>query len=649
MLRQSGNQDVKLKKSSFQFLLEEATDPFQIITTDSILVYANVAWYRLLGYEADEVLNRSFFDVIEPAEYDRCQTTLQSLKSLQAANNYCELRTILLTKTNQWVDVHGKVVLQDSPHNGFEFWILWYEYSEPLTEELKACEIQLQQAHFELIQCKLIEEQLWDSEARFQRLISHLPGVIYRFESSNQETQKFTYISPGSLDLYELPSAAIVQDATLMLRMIHPEDKQSFRESVETASRLQQDWLWEGRIVTPSEQVKWLQCRSRPEVQQNGIVIWDGLVIDITDRKQAELELQESEALFRAIFDQAAVGINRVDLAGHFLQANQCFCDMIGYSESELQQLFVQEITHPDDWAVHEPLMQELARGEVSTYALEKRLIHKDGRIKWIHISVSLVRDDQGKPIFDVGVVQDIDDRKHAEVEIINALEKERELNQLKSRFIAIVSHEFRTPLTTIVSSADILQNFEVSELDRQKFLHQILNASYHMNSLLSDVVFLNKSGRDEIIIEPAIQDLRRLCKKIVRELVFVCPDNPLHFKAGEDECWIHVDEKLVRQILSNLISNAAKYSNPGSPVTVDLIRTDDKAQITVQDQGRGIPLEDQPLIFEFFHRAKNTGTIQGTGLGLAIVKRCVDLCRGEIVFESQIGKGSQFTVILPI
>jgi PAS domain S-box-containing protein len=574
------------------------------------------------------------------------------------------LHTILLTKAGQPIPVLGKVIIQVSNLVGLEFWIVWHlkqnhkVIREPRTNSqvlphppiqlqktLLQYQLQLRQAHTELLQCQLIEQQLWDSEARFQRLTSHLPGVIYRFERSTLGRRYFTYISAGSLDLYELSPNTIIENSSAIWYLVHPEDRSSLIASIRSSEQVLEDWLWEGRIVTPSGQLKWIQGQARPQAQPEGHIIWDGLIIDITQRKQALLELEASEARFRAIFDQAAVGMNRVDLSGRFLQANQRFRQMLGYSSQELQQLTIQEITHPDDWQAHLPLMQQLSCGKISFYSLEKRLICQDGRIQWINLSVSLVRDSQGKPLFDIGIVEDINDRKQAEAKIIEALAKERELNQIKSHFIRIVSHEFRTPLTTIISSADILENLTLTEQECKKFLQQIINASYQMNTLISDMVFLEKSGTEQISLNPIALNLKHFCERVHAELALAYPQTPLSFAIKGPEATLQIDEQLLRKILLNLISNAVKYSAPQAPVQVTLTQSPTQISFQVKDQGQGIPPKDCPLIFDLFHRAKNIGTVAGTGLGLAIVKRCVELCDGEITFESTEGQGSTFTV----
>ncbi len=275
--------------------------------------------------------------------------------------------------------------------------------------------------------------------------------------------------------------------------------------------------------------------------------------------------------------------------------------------------------------------------------------------------------------------------RKQAEGEVRKALVREKELTELKSRFISMTSHEFRTPLTTILSSAELLEHYTHKWTDEKKLthLHRIQTAVKHMTKLLNDVLILGKADAGKLQFNPVPLDLENFCRNLVEELqlndtnqhgiTFTCSQGNGNFQvgvrgrerereqgtegAGEVSANLGsnaspphpcMDEKLLRQILENLLSNAIKYSPPGSTVEFKLTGFPNHAVFQIQDRGMGIPSEDQKRLFETFHRASNVGTISGTGLGLAIVKRCVDIHQGQIAMESEVGIGTTFTVTLP-
>lgn len=258
-------------------------------------------------------------------------------------------------------------------------------------------------------------------------------------------------------------------------------------------------------------------------------------------------------------------------------------------------------------------------------------------------------------------IVRDITDRKRAELEAYNALIKERRLGELKSRFVAMTSHEFRTPLATIQSSAELLENYRqrLSEEKQQLHLRRIQTSVEQMILMLNDLLIMEEAEATKLEFQPTPLDLVKFCRNLVEELqlsaqnqntiIFIhqgnCPEGNQEFSHSLPL----LDEKLLRRIFSNLLSNALKYSPNNSTIKFNLTCINNQAVFQIQDWGIGIPPEDQIHLFEPFHRANNVGRIQGTGLGLAIVKQCVDLHKGEITVISAIGEGSTFTVTLPL
>jgi signal transduction histidine kinase len=214
-----------------------------------------------------------------------------------------------------------------------------------------------------------------------------------------------------------------------------------------------------------------------------------------------------------------------------------------------------------------------------------------------------------------------------------------------------MASHEFRTPLTTIVSSADLLEYRMDRMTDEQKRKHfrKVQDSARHMTQLLDDVLTIGKADAGWLEIRPAPLDLRVLCEDVLEEIQLdVRPGLSIRF-TSEGACGgVIADEKLMRNILSNLLSNAVKYSPHGGTVHLDLHCGGEDITIRVQDEGIGVPEKDQPRLFESFHRAENVGAIKGTGLGLAIVKRAVGLHGGTVRFTSEEGIGTTFTVVIP-
>ncbi len=225
-------------------------------------------------------------------------------------------------------------------------------------------------------------------------------------------------------------------------------------------------------------------------------------------------------------------------------------------------------------------------------------------------------------------------------------------INELKSRFISVASHEFRNPLHIIVAYAQMLyRGGEKLTSDKKKQLFTRIKASSNkMTATLDDVLTLTKGELREQKCNLQLLDLPELCSQLISEMqIATATHHEINFTIQGEYTSCYLDENLIRQILTNLFSNAIKYSSLDAPVDFDLIFQDAEIIFKIKDSGIGIPLKDQSQLFESFRRASNVGEIPGTGLGLAIVKQSVELHGGTIAVDSEVGIGTTFTVILPL
>ncbi len=243
-----------------------------------------------------------------------------------------------------------------------------------------------------------------------------------------------------------------------------------------------------------------------------------------------------------------------------------------------------------------------------------------------------------------------ITERKLAEAEIYKSLAKERELVELKSSFISMTSHEFRTPLATILSATELLQYYapKLSKDEKRELFRQIETAISRMTQLLEDLLTINKAEAGKMNFKPAPFNLEKFCRHLVAEMQMQTNKHEISFAHSGNCTNVMMDEKLLRHIFSNLLANAIKYSPDAGVIEFKLTCENGEAIFQVKDSGIGIPLEDRQKLFESFHRASNVGTIPGTGLGLSIVKKMVDLHDGSINLKSEVGAGTTFTVTIP-
>lgn len=246
------------------------------------------------------------------------------------------------------------------------------------------------------------------------------------------------------------------------------------------------------------------------------------------------------------------------------------------------------------------------------------------------------------------------------------SLKHERELSQMKTDFISVVSHEFRTPLTTIQSASELLEYYEWTKEEKVEQLHQIQSEVKHMTALMEDVLFLSRSNTNKAKLNLTKFDLLSFISQLLRQMqrtfaqeytlnssIYISSSNTsienLHFQNDLPTLIVKMDEKLLRQILTNLLTNAIKYSPQNKIVDFQLTVEQDQVVFVISDHGIGIPDEDLEHLFGAFHRGKNVGILPGTGLGLSIVKNCIDIHDGSISVESQLDIGTKFTVVLPI
>ena len=239
---------------------------------------------------------------------------------------------------------------------------------------------------------------------------------------------------------------------------------------------------------------------------------------------------------------------------------------------------------------------------------------------------------------------------EQSQTELHEALDKEKMLNEIKSRFVSMASHEFRTPLSAVLSSASLISKYtkEDDQEKRDKHINRIKDSVKHLNDILEDFLSLGRLDEGRINADPTEFNLREMIDETLAEVkVVLKPGQKFNLKyEGEEK--INADKKLLRNILINLISNAAKFSEEDSPITISAKSENEINTITVADKGLGISTKDQEHLFTMFYRASNVTNIQGTGLGLHIVKRYLDLINGTVNLQSILGKGTSITITFP-
>lgn len=365
-----------------------------------------------------------------------------------------------------------------------------------------------------------------------------------------------------------------------------------------------------------------------------------GVAIDRSQLQAMEQALRMSEAQFRIAFDTAPQGMALVSLEGRFIEVNRTLCTMLKYERETLLASDFQTLTHPDDLALDLDLIGQLIRDEIPQYQLTKRYFTRDDKMLWGLLSVSLVRDTRQRPQYFVAQIQDITEQ--------------RQLDRLKSEFVAVVSHELRTPLTSIKGALGLINGGVLGTVpdSMNEMLGLAQRNTERLGQLVDDLLDWEKLAADRLVFDFQVLDLRALLEDALATNQGYADSYGVRLVLGGDaRVSVEVDSLRFGQVMANLLSNAIKFSPPGETVTVGYHVEDDSARIEVVDRGPGVPEAFHRRLFQHFAQAEsgNTRRQGGTGLGLAISKQLVEHMRGDIGFDSVTGQGARFWFSLPV
>ena len=378
-------------------------------------------------------------------------------------------------------------------------------------------------------------------------------------------------------------------------------------------------------------------------------------VEDITERRTAEIAALTSEKRFRSAMRHSPVGMALVSPDGHFLEVNDALCQLLGQSEKEILQTTFQALTHADDLEADLHHVRQMLAGEISSYRMEKRYLHKDGHFIWAILGVSLIKKEDGSPDYFISQIMDITEQKRAEEDRI-ARQAAEEASRQKSLFLSNMSHEIRTPMNAILGFAQILEQDPSLNPRQTEQVRSIRRSGDHLLNLINDILDISRIEAGRVELRPTVFHLGDSLETIEMMFRSRAEAKKLQLLMERDArlpAYVRGDEDKLRQILVNLIGNAVKFTEIGGisirvrsePVTA---QTEEdgrtlRLEFEVEDSGPGIPKSDQEMIFEAFDQAEAGVKAGGTGLGLAISRRLVEMMGGKLTVESVEGKGSCF------
>ncbi|MGZ5129439.1 MAG: sensor histidine kinase [Actinomycetota bacterium] len=492
--------------------------------------------------------------------------------------------------------------------------------------------------------------ELLDTEARYRTLIEQLPAIVYS-EDVESDRLRLVYVNPRVQELLGITPEEWIADAGVWFRMIHPDDLDRVRHENERTEATGEPFSIEYRMIARDGRVVWfrdeavLVCDEADGTPR----YWQGVMIDITDRKVAETQLAEAEARFRALVEQTPTitYIDALEGPASTIYISPQTTTILGYSPQDWYD-------DPNLWStiVHPEDRERTASPDPDLADAVYRLVARDGRVVWVHDQARLITDDAGEPMYWQGVLVDITEQKRAEaLEADLASERQtahelREADELKNTFLQAVAHDLRSPLTAILGLSGTLERDEI-DLDRddtRDFARRITANAQRMDRLVADMLDLERLAGG--VLRPVLLPLD--VGALVREMA-VSSGLATHRRLDLETpgVTIHADRAMVERIVDNLLTNTAKHTPEEARIWVRVEPLDGGAVVVVEDDGPGVPAEDRDAIFEPFRQGSVPDRSTGVGVGLALVARFAALHGGRAWVEEREGGGASFHVFL--
>ena len=748
--------EAELRKSEANLfkIIDTSPIPKTICDEHENIIFTNRSFTKLFGYTQKDIPTLADWGLkaypdSTYREWVKTSCTQNLEKALLKETDIEPLEVVIQSKDGSQLSVISTVSVFQSSTSAKNLLITFVDITERKNLESKL-----------ILNYKFLED-----------LSNNIPGFIYQFQLFLDGRSCLPYVSRGIIDIFGIPPEKVVSDAFPIFSLIHPEDSETLKLSIQESSNTLHDWHFEFRIVTAQNKIKWIHAQSKPEKQNDGSIIWNGYATDITELKDVSLK-------FEALLDLASDGVHILDEDGNVVQFSRSFANMLGYTYEETARLNVMDwdamipkeklisavrevsksprvfetlhrrkdgtiidveinarrleisgkqliyassrditqrklrdkeieyqrlrlsniiegthvgtwewnvqtgevifnqrwaeiigytldelsptsietwlkFAHPDDLKQSEALLNDHFSGKISYYECEARMHHKAGHWIWVldRGRVSSWTDD-GKPLMMFGTHQDITDRKERETMLIQARQQAEAASIAKTRFLAMMSHEIRTPMNAVLGMAYLLSKTPLDS-HQSAYLRNIEGSSNILLGVINDILDYSKIEANKIELDNIPFDLNSILKnlsamasiaakdKAIDVLIYVAPNVPRHFTG---------DPLRLSQIFVNLTNNAIKFTDQGEVIIrITIENTEDSETVilafSVTDSGIGMTSEQMEGLFKAFSQADSSITRRfgGTGLGLSISHRLAQQMNGDIVAESQYGKGSQF------
>lgn len=496
-----------------------------------------------------------------------------------------------------------------------------------------------------------IEQSLFESERKFRFISENVSDFI----SIHDADGRYTYASPAVKSILGFTPEDIPGKS--LFEFVHPEDVAAVMENgIAPVVLHKKETQVRYRLRNNNEEYRWVETYSKPILDSAGNT--SSIICstrDITERVIAENKIRTSEERYRLLSENSNDVVAIYNLKGEFIYVSPSCETVLGYNAEELLQkpIVTMLVKNDEDKMYVTNKILGLSIDQIPRKFTHK--VHtKTGEEKVLEVWI--------KPIFKNGTIdsiqsasRDVTERESLLKELKQSLEKERELNELRTMFVSTASHQFRTPLTVIQSGVEIMEMYvENLTEDKQKpFKKQFTKIQAEverLQSLMNDVLLLGRANADRTPFKPETADLVAFCTNIAEEKYnpTVANDRKINISITGKPVVVDFDPKLLGHAIENIISNGFKYSEEGN-ILLNIHFLTDVVEIAITDYGIGIPEEDQKNLFQPFYRATNTDDFDGTGLGLSVVKEFIEQHKGNIFVKSQLNKGTTITIQIPV
>lgn len=624
---------VKASENRYRDLVESIKEVMFKIDLSNRWKFVNKAWTEITGYTQEETLGKRITDFIPEDDYHKYMHWFRELSKDPSLKVNDEIRFIDKKGNTLLIDFSASALINQTD-NSFE--ILGIAQN--------------------ITQIKAIEAELEQSKQLLEQIISSIDEVIWSFDILED---KLTYISPSCERLTEVKDTVFYANPNAWYDLIDKSYAEQLIQSdlsLHSGDKKARDIIYP--ILVGNNKVKWLRDQAKVVLNDNGQPSRiDGVSTDITELMEADQKLKHSEEKYRLISESIQDIISVLDLDGNITYISPSSVKVTGYKYEDLINNNFFKVIHPEDVKrVFRFLRNTVNRPESDSILF--RFVKANGQVIWMETVVSLFQTTADGKVLIQASSRDVTARKQAEIELTKALAKEKELGELKSRFVSMASHEFRTPLSTIRVGAELIKMFidkdtnKLSAKTEHKVtdkVNEILIDVDRISDLMTDILTMGKVEASRVPFNPSIVTMVEFIEEYLHfEAPRIFHARKYNYVNEALYTQINIDRKLMKQVLQNALSNAVKYSPADTVVDIKIVEDQGKVSIVVTDYGIGIPEKDLPFVFESFFRAANAENIPGTGLGMPIIRLFTEMNRGEVSIVSEQNKGTTLTITLP-